>query len=163
METDFHYLLDSLELRPVLGIRLDYVSGDRGPANGTLNTFNALFANPAYFGLLAQLTPMNLFDIHPSLTLELSERADAIVDWDFFWRASKEDGLYSPPRFFARAGDPMQGRFIGHQPGLELVYRVSRHLTWGTEASYFLSGDYLMDSGDAENIINLATILSFKY
>jgi len=163
VETDFHYLLNSLELRPVLGIRLDYVSGDRGAADGTLNTFNALFTNPAYFGLLSQLTPMNLFDIHPSLTLELSERAEAIVDWDFFWRASKDDGLYSPPRFFARAGDPMQGRFIGHQPGLEFVYRVSRHLTWSTEASYFVSGDYLMDSGDAENIINLATTLSFKY
>ena len=106
---------------------------------------------------------MNLFDIHPSITLELSQRAEAILDWDFFWRASLEDGLYSPPRFFARGGDPTHGRYVGHQPGLEFIYRASRHLRWSAEASYFLSGDYLRDSGNAEDIIHLATTMSFKF
>ena len=32
-----------------------------------------------------------------------------------------------------------------------------------SEASYFLSGDCLRDSGDAEDVVNLATTVSFKF
>jgi hypothetical protein len=163
IETDYHYRLNRVTLRPEPGVKLDYISGDRDPDDGTLNTFNPLFTNPAYFGLLTQITPMNLLDVHPSLGLELAEGIELVLDWDVFWRAALEDGLYSPPRFLAREGDSTQPRFIGHQPGFELVYRVNRHVTWRGEASYFLSGPFIEESGESRNILHLASTMSFKF
>ena len=163
IETDYAYSFHAARFRPVLGIKLDYASGDHGQSPGTLNTFNPMFENPAYFGLLAQVTPMNLIDVHPSVALELAEGAELVLDWDFFWRANLEDGLYSPPRFLVRPGDPTQRRYVGHQPGFEFAVGVNRHVTWSAEASYFVSGGYIEDSGDAENILHLATTLSFKF
>jgi hypothetical protein len=162
-QTDYYYKLHSLRFRPEPGIKLDYVSGDQRQADNGLNTFNPMFTNPSYFGLLAQITPMNLFDVHPSVRLELTSNVELTVDWDFFWRASKEDGLYAPPRFLSRAGDPSQSRFIGHQAGFEYTHRFGRHVTWIGEASYFLAGPFLAESGDSQNILHLASSFSFKF
>ncbi len=163
VETDYYYRFAGVRFRPELGIKLDYVSGDREHGDNRLNTFNPLFPNPAYFGLLGQITPMNLFDVHPSIALELADQVDVVADWDVFWRASTQDGLYAPPRFLAREGQNVAPRFIGHQPSFELQYRIDRHATWSFEASYFVSGSFIQASGDAPNILHLASSLAYKF
>lgn len=163
VETDYMYKIVGLPLRPALGIKLDYIGGDGRLGDDRLGTFNPLFPNPAYFGLLGQLTPMNLIDVHPSVRFELNKTTELTIDWDFFWRARLEDGIYSPPRFLLREGQPAESRFIGHQPGFEIVSRFSRHVTWSTEASLFAAGAFLDETGEAENILHAATTLSFKF
>ena len=163
IETDYHYRLLNVRFRPELGMKLDYIGGDRRHGDDELNTFNPLFPNPAYFGLLAQMTPMNLLDVHPSVRLEVSERAELILEWDFFWRASKEDGLYAPPRFLVREGQDAEALYIGHQPGAEFLYRFDRHLTWDTELSYFAAGAFIRETGESEDIFHLASTLSYRF
>jgi len=163
IETDYHYRLGELRFLPLLGIKLDYISGDRNHGDDRLETFNPMFPNPSYFGLLGQITPMNLFDVHPSVALELTSRAELLLEWDFFWRASKEDGLYGPPRFLVREGHEAESRYIGHQPGGELRFRIDRHITWRSEASYFVAGDFIQETGESENIFHFASTLSFRF
>ncbi len=163
LETDYHYRLEQLRFRPELGIKLDYISGDRNQGDERLETFNPMFPNPSYFGLLGQITPMNLFDVHPSVMLELASSVELLLDWDFFWRASKEDGLYGPPRFLIREGHEAESRHIGHQPGAELVFRIGRHITWSSEVSYFVAGDFIQETGESENIFHFASTLSYRF
>jgi hypothetical protein len=163
IETDYRYLLDDLPLRPVLGVKLDYVSGDGDRDDDRLGTFNPMFPNPSYFGLLGQITPMNMVDVHPWVVLELSDRTELLLEWDLMWRASKEDGLYGPPRFLTREGGDAESRSIGHQLGAELVLRLGRHLTWSSELSYFLAGDFIRETGESENIFHFASTLSFRF
>ena len=101
--------------------------------------------------------------VHPSVRLELTSNAELTVDWDFFWRANKEDGLYAPPRFLSRVGNRSQSRFIGHQPGLEFAHRFDRHLTWSAEISYFVTGPFVAESGESENILHLTSSFSVKF
>lgn len=163
VETDYSYRFHDVARKPQIGIKVDFIGGDRRQGDDRLNTFNSLFSNPSYFGLLAQLDPMNLFDMHPWVGLELNERTELTFDWDFFWRASKEDGLYAPSRILIRRGNENQARWVGHQPGIELVHRIDRHATWQMEASYFLPGAFLRDSGQSENLFHVATTLSYRF
>jgi len=155
--------MDELRFRPTLGIKLDYISGDRHRGDDRLGTFNPMFGNPSYFGLLAQIMPMNLIAVHPSVGLELTSEAELLLDWDFFWRASKADGLYGPPRFLIREGDDAESRYIGHQPGGVIVFRIGRHITWRSEASYFIAGDFIQETGESENIFHFASTLSDRF
>lgn len=161
-ETDYHYAFHDAPLKPVLGLKLDYISGDRKRDDGKLNTFNPMFTNPAYFGLLGQITPVNMIDVHPSLQLEVSEQAELVLEWDVFWRARTTDGLYSPPRFLKRAGQETNARFIGHQPGAQFAYRFGRHLAWSAEVSYFITGGFIRETGPSRNILHVASTLSYK-
>ncbi|MCZ6878404.1 MAG: alginate export family protein [Acidobacteria bacterium] len=163
LEGDWHYRLHDAKWKPEFGMKLDYISGDRKHGDDKLNTFNPLFDNPAYFGLLGKIAPMNLVDIHPSVKLEPDEKVEIIVDWDFFWRASKEDGLYAPPRFLIREGHEAESRWIGHQPGFELVYRINRHFSWKFEASYFVTGEFMEETGESKNLFYFASTSSFKF
>ncbi|MTI32184.1 alginate export family protein [Xanthovirga aplysinae] len=163
LELDYHWLIHNRRNLKSLGLKLDYVSGDRNAGDNQLQTFNPLFNNPAYFGLLGNLAPMNLIDIHPSVLWEFNENIEFILDWDIYWRASKEDGLYAPPRFLSREGQEAQARFIGHQAGFELSYAINRHLNWKTEVSYFMTGDFIKETGEHKNIFHLATTFSYKF
>ena len=163
VELDYHYLFLKTEHLKSVGIKLDYISGDRSAGDDKLQTFNPLFTNPAYFGLLAVITPVNLMDIHPSSKWKLSENVEFSFDWDFFWRASKNDGLYRPPRFLNRDGQNANSRFIGHKPGIVLGYKVSRHIKWSVDASYFISGNFIKETGESENIFHFATTTSYKF
>ena len=162
-EGDWYYQFHDSKWKPELGMKLDYISGDRNHGDDKLNTFNPLFDNPAYFGLLAKMAPVNLMDIHPSLKLEPDEKVEIVLDWDFFWRASKEDGLYAPPRFLRREGHEAESRWIGHQPGFEFVYQINRHFKWKSETSYFITGEFIKETGESENLFYFASTLSFKF
>ncbi len=163
LQTDFYYGFYEMNLKPVIGLKVDYISGDREMGDGKLNTFNPFFANPTYFGLITQIAPINLFDIHPSLKLEISDNVELVMDWDIYWRANESDGVYAPPRFLTREGQESQSRFIGHQIGTVITYQMGRHITWSTEMSYFVPGSFVGETGPDENIFYLASTLSFKF
>jgi catechol 2,3-dioxygenase-like lactoylglutathione lyase family enzyme len=63
-----------------------------------------LYPKGAYFGLAALIGPSNLFDIHPSIDLELTDRLNWGMDYDIFWRLSKHDGIYAPNMSVIYAG-----------------------------------------------------------
>ena len=159
------YTLKSLPMRPRISLRTEFISGDRDLNSMTLGTFNPLFPKGAYFGQVALIGPANLVDIHPIISARpFPERnLTFTLDWDFFWRASKADGLYTVPYVLTRPGNDTQSAYIGDQITLEGEWLISRH--WAAELflTYFQAGAYLRESGTGLNLTFVSPRLTFLF
>lgn len=162
---EFGYLFKALPLRPLLQLRTEYISGDRNVENPNLQTFNPLFPKGAYFGQAALIGPANLYDLHPVLTLYPAHAADFALsfDWDFFWRASLADGLYSVPYVLNRPGNASQARYIGNQLTMEMDWNVQRHWELELFLTYFQAGSFLKESGPGLNQTYLSPRVTFRF
>lgn len=151
IEGDWHYTLINTKFKPDFGIKLDYISGDKKTDDKKLGTFNPYFNNPAYFGLITEITAMNLFDIHPSIKLEFNEKFSVLAEANIYWRAQLQDGLYSGSKALLRSADAHLDRYIGWQSGLMLEYEISRNIKISNEMYYFVAGDFIKGTGDSDN------------
>jgi len=142
---------------------LEYASGDKETDDGKVNSFNPMFVNPAYYSLAATITPVNIFGIHPSVSFKPNRKLKFYIEWAIFWRASENDSLYRPTRFINRHADGIEAKNIGHQFGGKAQFEVNRHLSLDFDMSYFIAGDFLEVSGEAENILHIAPTLNFRF
>jgi hypothetical protein len=110
-------------------VRFDVASGDLDPRSPNLQTFNPLFPSGAYSNLANPLGPRNIIDLHPVLDLRFGEDVMATADWNFFWRESLEDGIYTLSVLPLRPGSPSRARYIGNSPSITTVRRTTRHIT----------------------------------
>lgn len=163
IEGDWNYRLKQTGWKPDAILKLQYTSGDKKAGDGEVGSFNPMFVNPAYYSLAATITPVNIFGIHPALRVFPSEKLNLYMEWAFFWRTSKNDGLYSPPRFITRSGEGVNDRSIGNQIGFQASYIFNRHLGFDLDVSYFIAGDFQEATGEAENIFHFAPTLNYRF
>ncbi|WP_298902589.1 alginate export family protein [uncultured Psychroserpens sp.] len=161
IELDYHYTFPEKKYDPVLGIKLDYIMGDKNANDGKLNTFNSLFTNPTYFGQSATIAPANLLDIHPSFKLSFTKQISIEMDWDFLWRASSNDGVYAPAGFLLFTGASNNGKFIGHNPGLNVYWALNRNLSFDGKFSYLIPGKFIKEQNGSE-LTYIAITASYK-
>ncbi len=150
--------------KPVaIGLKSEFISGDRKRDDNTLNTFNPLFPKGAYFGLAALIGPANLVDVHPYMEMDLAENLTFGVDYDLFWRQQTADGIYGAngePIYSAAAST---AHFIGDQLGVNLEFRSGRHLTVTPEFTWFNAGPYLKEVSPGKDVFFTAITLQYKY
>lgn len=151
IEGDWHYHLINIKHKPDLGLKLDYISGDKNTGDNKLGTFNPYFNNPAYFGLITQVAAMNMFDVHPSIKLNLTKKLKVTAEADFYWRAQLNDGLYNGAKFLTIGSSNNKSRFIGWQSGLIVSYAINRNITLSNVTYYFVGGDFVKQTGDTKN------------
>ncbi|WP_350290674.1 alginate export family protein [uncultured Croceitalea sp.] len=163
IDTDWHYDLINTAWKISPGLKLEYTSGDENIGDGKINSFSPLFVNPAFYSLAATITPVNIIAIHPSVGMWPTEKLHLYAEWNFFWRASENDGLYQPPRFIRRPANGLSERGLGNQLGFQASYEFNRHLSLDLDISYFIAGEFQEASGEAENIFHLAPTLSYKF
>ncbi len=60
-------------------------------------------------------------------------------------------------------GQSTEERFIGNQLGLKYEFEIDRHFSFNLDLSYFLAGEFLERTGEAENIFHIAPTLSYKF
>ncbi|OYQ32082.1 hypothetical protein CHU92_14480 [Flavobacterium cyanobacteriorum] len=156
------YQFNDTPLKPVLGIKTEYISGDREYDDNSLNTFNPLFPRGAYFGLAALIGPANLFDVHPFAELQVTEKIAIGLDYDFFWRASLNDGIYSPNTALIYTGRNSRRSHIGNQLGFEAGYAVNGFIELKAEGTWFDAGRYLKESGAGKDVLFFAATATLK-
>ncbi len=157
------YKFSRAKLKPEAGIKAEWISGDAQYGDNKLQTFNPLFPRGGYFGLASLIGPVNLFDIHPSLTLELNESLFLNMDYDIFWRYSKNDGIYGPNVLMIYSGKNNPFKFIGNQLATDLVYTPNAFLYFRWEFTWFDAGEYLKAAGTGKDIIFTGVTAQLKF
>jgi len=139
------YVLDQVRFKPTLNLRNDYISGDRKAGDGNLQTFNPLFPRGGYFGFNPLIGPANLIDLHPYITLAITDKLTLQTDLVFNWRYSLRDGIYRPSGNFNTAGSLSAHRFIGTTYLLSADYVFNKQLTVSCGGQYFKVGNFIKD------------------
>lgn len=161
--SDTGYTFVHAKLRPRPFFKVDIASGDQNPNDAALNTFNALFPKGAYFSQTGLIGPANIIDLHPGIELQLAKPLSFIGDWDFFWRASSEDGIYNNALKLVRSSDSTSVRFIGSQAQAMLQWNISRHFTASAVYAHFFAGEFLQESPAGDDVNYFSAWLTFRF
>ena len=73
LATETAWCFTDIPLKPRVRLRANIASGDRDPADGRIQTFNALFPKGKYFGELSPIGPRTIVNVHPSVDFELGK------------------------------------------------------------------------------------------
>jgi len=157
------YKLSRTGLKPEVGLKTEWISGDAKYNDNKLQTFNPLFPRGGYFGLVSLIGPVNLFDIHPSFSLTLSRKLLLETDCDIFWRYSINDGIYGPNAIMIYSGKNSKQKSIGRQYSTYLEYTPNNFLYFRGEFTWFQAGDYLKDVGPGKDILFTAVTAELRF
>lgn len=146
------YRFNSIKFKPEIGFKTEIISGDRKQGDSKLQTFNPLFPRGGYFGLASVIGPSNLIDFHPSLSFEITNNIDWIIDYDMFWRYSSNDGIYAPNTALIYPGNASTKKKIGNQLESEIVWEPTPFLYFRLEGTWFQAKEYIEASGVGKNI-----------
>ena len=94
---------------------------------------------------MTPIGPQNIIDLHPVFDLRFGEKVATSADWDFFWRESLQDGVYSITDVPIRPGTPSRARYVGSSPSLTATWKATRHVTVLASYVHFFTGAYLRD------------------
>lgn len=127
--TDTGYAFAMGEWKARAGIKATAGSGDKDPRDGRLGTYGGLFPKLAYFNQAGLLGTSNVVDLQPSLTLRPTASLRLTVSWDFIWRQTTGDAVYTATAvpIAGTAGRP--GRYTGSQLAFDVFWQVDRHVT----------------------------------
>ena len=157
------YTFSKIRLKPEIGLKAELISGDKHYDDDKLQTFNPLFPRGAYFGLAALIGPVNLVDVHPSLSLSITNKLDIGFDYDIFWRYSRNDGLYGVNGSLIYSGRNINSKYIGDQPAFNLTYTPNTFLSFTTEFTWFDAGSYLKAAGAGKDILFTGITTQLKF
>ncbi len=157
------YSFHRAAFQPRITLKANVTSGDRDPNDPDLGTFNPLFPRGAYFGQLSPVGPLNHRDLHPGIELAFPRRVSVTADWVFYWRQSLRDGVYGVPGNLERSGNRSRERFIGHQPGVEAVWRLDAYTTITLNWAGFRAGRFLRETPPGRNMRYFALWMTYKF
>lgn len=157
------YKFSNVKFKPEVGLKTEWISGDAKYGDDKLQTLHPLFPRGGYFGLVSLIGPANLFDIHPSLTFGLSTKMFLSMDYDVFWRFSRNDGIYGPNVALIYSGKNSSQKYVGRQFSCDLVYTPNNFIYFRTEFTWFKAGRFLKDSGTGKDILFTAFTAQLKF
>lgn len=146
---------------PRVAVRLDVASGDKDPNDGKLNSFNPLFPQPA--ALRTDLGFANMVLFQPEVTIRPTPKLTLGANTAGLWRTSKDDGVYALSGMVLRGADEGQSSYVGWRTGLFARYAINPYVSVMGVANYTKAGDFLQETGTAENQSYLGTFLTFRF
>jgi len=157
---DTAYTFRSTALRPQVGATAGIANGNHGGSRSPLGTFNPLFPTGFYFGQggISLLGPLNLFEVGPHVSLQLTRSLSVVADDHTFWRTSLQDGVYGLGINLLVSGQGNTGRYIGNQPSVGVYWNAGRHLSVSTAYAHFLVGTFLAKASPPGRDVDYAAV-----
>lgn len=147
--------------KAIAGLAANMASGDKNNVDHKLNTYNLMFAKPAY-GLAIPVGSTNMLSIYPYIKINPVQKLNVLVQVFFLARYSNQDGTYSPGMTENRPRPELSFNTTEKSLGifyiLETNFQQSENLSFSFDASYFKAGNYPKETGRGRDI----TYLSFK-
>jgi hypothetical protein len=148
------------------GVTGNYLSGDKNKNDNQLNTYNLLYSKPQY-GLTAPLGATNMVSFNPYFKLNPTRKSNVYFGANLMWRQSTQDGTYSPGAVQLRPRPEIlftsTEKGLGTLLVLEINYAINSNFSIGGDASQFLAGNYVKQTGAGQNITYLSFKASFKF
>lgn len=137
--------------KPRFHLGFDYGSGD-DDAGGDVETFNQLYPlGHAFLGQADYLGRQNILAFNLGVGFEPFERTKLDFSIHSFHRASDEDAVYNVGGGVLRAAGGSGEREIGQEVDVRLTHQLDRHLLLQLGYSHFFAGDFLDDTGPADD------------
>lgn len=138
--------------RPRFFLGFDYASGD-DQRGGDVETFNQLFPlGHAYLGFMDFVGRQNSVDFSHGVAVHPGKRMTVTLTGHKFWRANANDALYNAGGAVVRAGALGASRDVGYEVDLTTQYKFNRYLVGLFGYSHFFSGDFIAESGAADDM-----------
>jgi hypothetical protein len=141
-------------------------SGDSGNPNAPLGTFSPLFTTGLYYGqgVVNLNGPSNIIQIDPHVGLQITKSLKVILDNDFFWRTSLNDGVYGLPVNLLVPGRGNPARYVGTQSSVGAYWQVNRHLSLSVAYDHFFAGPFLTKAAPPRRSVDYAAAwATFKF
>lgn len=150
----------------IIGFAANLASGDKDSTDGKLNTYNLLYAKPAY-GLAAPIGATNMFSLYPYIKINPIQKLNIVAQAFFLARNSAQDGTYSPGMIQNRPKPnslfESNKKTLGQYYVLETNYQQNNNLSFSFDASYFKAGSYPKATGTGDDILYLSFKSTFKW
>lgn len=150
----------------IIGFAVNVASGDKDSSDTQLNTYNLLYAKPAY-GLVAPIGASNMLSLSPYLKINPVQKLNVLAQVFFLSRNSNQDGTYSPGMVQNRprpdALFTTDKKTLGQLYLLETNYQQNKHCSLAFDASYFNAGSYPKATGNGNDILYLSLKSTFKW
>jgi hypothetical protein len=161
--SDTGYTFQAVTFSSRIGLKANIISGDRNRDDPNLQTFNPLFPRGKYFGEIGLIGPSNLVNVHPSVTLRLSEQWTLSGAGVFYWRESLGDGIYDTGGGLVRPSDGSRARYIGSQADVVLAWEPVRWFSAELAYSVFAPGQFIKDTGPSKtaHFVGFETVVKF--
>ncbi|MEM7600172.1 MAG: alginate export family protein [Verrucomicrobiota bacterium] len=151
--SEIGFLLEHAKFTPRFALKTSISSGDQGdPLNGTIETFSPLFPKGDYFSESAAIGPYNHIELHPTLSLALSDKSQLFLQWNHLWRQSTDDAIYDVPGFPLRNGQTSDARYIGNEVSVTLDHQLTERISLQLACSHFVTGAFIEETGQSPNL-----------
>lgn len=156
------YLLTPRGLAPRLGIHFDYGSGGGSYDGGTINGARTLTAGIIAYSYQSALSPTNLFQISPNVTVSPIKTIDLTVEYQRSYRVSESDAVYKGSGSAYAGSQLLRGRHIGDAARLQASWKITPRLSLTTRYEYFLPAGAL-EKAAATDSHYLSSWVSFRF
>ncbi len=159
--TNAGYTLKDLPWMPRVALEYNYATGDNDPFDGDSHSFQNLFpSNHEKYGFMDEFSWRNLHDIRVQTTAKPAKGWEVGLDYHAFFLADTHDYWYRSNGFSTlrtRTPDGVDVRtigarpFAGHEVDLTIGYDWRKNVKLQAGYSHFFAGDYLRDTGPADD------------
>lgn len=163
LATNTGYRWEGRPWTPEIMLSANIASGDRGHGDGKLGTFSALYPNASYFSENAVLGPANFVNLHPYLRLRPHEDLLLVADINFFWRLTREDGVYGPPGNLLRQPQGVRDRFVDTSLSGVIQWEPLEKLLFSLAYTHSQPQDFIRATGPADPIDFFEATLQIEF
>jgi Alginate export len=150
----------------IIGLAANASSGDKDSEDHKLNTYNLLYAKPAY-GLAIPIGATNMISIYPYVKINPIPKLNMAAQVFFLARNSNQDGTYSAGMIENRPNPNLlftsNKKTLGVFYVVETTYQQNKNLSLSFDASYFNAGDYPLATGNGKDIMYVSFKSTFKF
>lgn len=151
--------------KSTLGFTFNVASGDKSIEDKKLNTYNLLYAKPAY-GLAIPIGSTNIKSVSTYLKVSPMNKFSVLAQVFLLARNSNQDGTYSPGMIQNR---PKPNSYLSINKTLgtfyliETTYQQNKSLSLSVDASFFKAGSYPKSTGNGKDISYMSFKSSYKF
>jgi hypothetical protein len=156
------YVLSKKGLSPKIGVHFDYGSGGGSYGTGTIHTGRAISAGTVGYSYQGALSPTNLFQASPNLTVSPAKTLDITAEYQRSWRASDTDAVYRGAGTAYAGTQRVDGDHVGDTVHLQATWKMTPRLSLVGRWEYFAAGEVLDSAGFADSHY-IGSWLNFRF